>query len=97
MVSVGADRDTLVLWIQSRDSNIYVDIRLPLGSPGRSLEAARSAGIHPRPSALTATSMGQQDKLVANKGLLDLILVQKSFAGVIQVSDGDTTSGTYVQ
>jgi hypothetical protein len=91
--SQGADRDTLVLWIQSRDSGIYVDLRLPLGSPGRSLEAACSAGIHPRPSALEATSMGEKVKLVAAKGLLDLILAQKSFAGVIQYSIGDTTSG----
>jgi hypothetical protein len=96
--SQGADRDTLVLWTQSRDSGIYVDLRLPLGSPGRSLEAARGAGIHPRPSALAATSMGQQDKLVAAaEGLLDLLLAQKSFAGVIQYSVGDTTSGVYVR
>jgi hypothetical protein len=95
--SEGADRDTLVLWIQSRDSGIYVDLRLPLGSPGRSLEAARSAGFHPRPSALAATSMGQQDKVIASKGVLDLILAQKSFAGVIQHNVGDTTSGVYVR
>jgi hypothetical protein len=93
--SQGADRDTLVLWTQARDSGIYVDLRLPLGSPGRSLEAARSAGIQPRPSALAATSMGQQDKLFGAGDLLDLLLAQKSFAGVIQYSVGDTTNGVY--
>jgi hypothetical protein len=93
--SQGADRETLVLWTQARDSGIYVDLRLPLGSPGRSVEAARSVGIHPRPSALTATSMGQQDKLIGAKNLLNLLLEQKSFAGVIQYSVGDTTSGVY--
>jgi hypothetical protein len=90
--SQGADRDTLVLWTQSRDSGIYVDIRLPLGSPGRSLEAARGAGIQPRSSALAASSQEQKEQLEA-KGLLDIILQQKSFAGVLQYSAGDTTSG----
>jgi hypothetical protein len=90
--SQGADRDTLVLWTQSRDSGIYVDIRLPIDSPGRSLEAAAAAGIKPRPSALVATCFQQKDKLSAK--LIDVMLQQKSFAGVINYSIGDTTSGT---
>ena len=49
----GADRDTLVLWTQTK-SGIYVDIRIPASSPGRSIEAARRWG-KPYSGALSST------------------------------------------
>ena len=55
--SEGADRDTLVLWTQAPKSGIYVDIRLPFGSPGRSLQDARAAGYKLNPSALEAKGL----------------------------------------
>jgi hypothetical protein len=90
----GRDTTTLVLWTQARESGIYVDIRLPLQSPGRSsLDATVSqSGIQPRPSALAATGFSQQAKTkLKEKGCLDILLQQKSFAGVITVQPGDTT------
>eukprot|EP00550_Attheya_septentrionalis_P006626 CAMPEP_0198291964 /NCGR_PEP_ID=MMETSP1449-20131203/9286_1 /TAXON_ID=420275 /ORGANISM="Attheya septentrionalis, Strain CCMP2084" /LENGTH=399 /DNA_ID=CAMNT_0043990651 /DNA_START=269 /DNA_END=1468 /DNA_ORIENTATION=+ len=86
----GADRDTLVTWTQSKKSGIYVDIRIPAGSPGRSIQAAQEAGVVRRPGALSARECHLPLSL-ANK-YLDLILRQKSFAGVLEYSDGDTTS-----
>jgi hypothetical protein len=70
--SQGADRDTLVLWIQSRDSGIYVDLH-PLGSPGRSCEAARSAGNSSSSERSGRYSMGQQDKLIDAKSLFAVL------------------------
>ena len=92
--SRGADRDTLVLWTQSRDSGIYVDLRLPIDSPGRSLEAAQKAGIQARPSALAANGYSDVAKkqLVSNR-FVGATLHQKSFAGVLEYKPGDTTSG----
>jgi hypothetical protein len=48
------DRTTFVWWLQSRTSGLYVDVRLPLDSPGRSPTAAAACGFHPRPFALAA-------------------------------------------
>ena len=90
----GADRSTLVLWTQSASSGIYVDIRLPLGSPGRSVEEAQKVGIVPRPSAIAANGFSNDAKriLLGQDGVLDIILRQKSFAGIIDYKDSDTTS-----
>ena len=90
----GADRSTLVLWTQSASSGIYVDIRLPLGSPGRSIEEAQKAGIVPRPSAIAANGFSDDAKkiLLGRDGVVDIILRQKSFAGIIDYKVGDTTS-----
>jgi hypothetical protein len=79
-----ADRDTLVLWTQAPKSGIYVDIRLPLGSPGR------EGGYSLNPSALQARGM-DASKLTPEQ--ISIVLNQKSFAGVLEYSLGDTTSG----
>ena len=86
----GADRDTLVLWTQAPESGIYVDIRLPLESPGRSLEAAQKAGFQPRPFGLAARGMTIKELL--SEEVVSVLLLQKSFAGVLQYSVGDTTT-----
>ena len=92
-----ADRSTLVLWTQSRTSGIYVDIRLPEGSPGRSVEAAQALGIEARPGALAAQGINS----AANKKLLvnhrDILARQKSFAGLIDYQPHDTTDGKALQ
>lgn len=85
--SENADRDTLVWWVQSPKSGIYVDIRLPKGSPGR-LEADQNK--HPNPSALQGRGI---DASHLTKEQAEIILRQKSFAGVLQYSIGDATSG----
>eukprot|EP00977_Amphora_coffeiformis_P019268 scaffold7101_cov153-Amphora_coffeaeformis.AAC.13 len=83
--TVNADRDTMVLWTQSKESGIYVDIRLPKDSPGLSLEAAKE--IQKRPSALDGT---MSHSLVSQ---LDVLMRHKSFAGVLDIRAGDTTGG----
>ena len=60
--STQADTTTLVLWTQAPGTTgIYIDIRLPLSAPGRSIETARSFGYDPtekpNPEALHATGM----------------------------------------
>ncbi len=87
----GADRSTLVLWTQSASSGVYVDIRLPVGSPGRSIEEAQKAGIVPRPSAIAANgfSNNAKERLQQQGGLVDIILRQKSFSGEL-VLNGQT-------
>jgi hypothetical protein len=89
----GADRQTIVLWTQSASSGIYVDVRLPPDSPGRSVAAAKSLGFSPRPSALAAT----KGSLILPPGLsvpdvLPVLCRQKSFAGALTCSPGDTTA-----
>lgn len=89
----GADRQTLVLWTQSASSGLYVDVRLPPDSPGRSAAAAQSLGFMPRPAALAAT----KGSLVLPPGVsvsdvLPVLCRQKSFAGVLTCSPGDTTA-----
>lgn len=86
--SENADRDTLVLWTQA-SQGVYVDIRLPKGSPGYSIAAAREIGISPRPAALCAIGFTQDSKA---KLKLDVLMRQKSFAGILDYKVGDTTS-----
>lgn len=88
--SEGADRDTLVLWTQAPKSGIYVDIRLPFGSPGRSLQDARAAGYKLNPSALEAKGLVVNDYKIKQA---DVLFRQKSFAGTLSYTVGDTTSG----
>jgi hypothetical protein len=101
--SEGADRDTLVLWTQAPKSGVYVDIRLPIGSPGRSRQDAKAAGYAPNPSSLEArgfsirtgiadASQQEQEQPQATSSTA-ILFHQKSFAGVLQYSVGDTTSG----
>ena len=82
--SEGADRDTLVLWTQTPTSGLYVDLRLPKGSPGRSLSLARVGGFVPTPSALEARgfSVADPSKLLSSEQIDDLLL-HKSFVGNI--------------
>ena len=88
----GADRTTLVLWTQAPESGIYVDLRLPMESPGRSPDDAKNAGFTPRPSAIEATGMNfESGKVTSN--LVSVLYQQKSFAGVLDYTPGDTTSG----
>jgi hypothetical protein len=93
--SEGADRDTLVLWTQAPKSGLYVDIRLPLGSPGRSLKDAEAAGHKPSPSALEANGFSTMDHSseLNEEQANSYLFRQKSFAGVLQYTIGDTTSG----
>ena len=86
--TANADRDTTVLWTQSKESGIYVDIRLPKDSPGLSLEAAKD--IAKRPSALA----GSIDRKLLP--YLDVLMRHKSFAGVLDVKPGDTTAGNAI-
>jgi len=89
------DRTTLVVWTQTPESGIYVDLRLPLTSPGRS-------DTHcPRvkdPSALCATSnsllkiVHDNDAEDIKASWLDLLTKQKSFAGVLTYYPGDATT-----
>ncbi len=88
-----ADRDTLVLWTQTPISGLYVDLRLPKGSPGRSVPLARSAGYMPTPSALEARSFSVSDPSKLSSEQIEILLRQKSFAGQLQYTLGDTTSG----
>eukprot|EP00934_Nitzschia_sp_Nitz4_P002350 Nitzschia sp. Nitz4//scaffold10_size219509//175817//176872//NITZ4_001454-RA/size219509-processed-gene-0.146-mRNA-1//-1//CDS//3329532998//2350//frame0 len=83
-----ADRDTLVWWIQAPKSGMYVDIRLPLGAPGRRVV---KEGSHRDPSALEARGLSFSPNLSETD--VELILRQKSFAGYLHYSVGDTTSG----
>lgn len=85
-----ADTTTLVLWTQAPQSGIYVDLRLPRDAPGRSLQAAQAAGYSPRPEALdgkglTALNNNMDEATVAT------FATQKSFAGILHFSNGDTT------
>ena len=89
-----ADRETLVLWTQTPESGIYVDLRLPLHSPGRSLEAAQVKGFKPRPSAIEATGFNFESGKAVDDDLVTVLLRQKSFAGVLRRELGDTTRGT---
>jgi hypothetical protein len=93
-----ADKDTLVLWTQSPKSGIYVDIRLPKDAPGRTKELAEAAGFQPRPEALQGTGLTPLSKSAGNPAdLLELFFQQKSFAGVMEFTHGDTTSGEALQ
>jgi len=72
----------------------YVDLRLPEGSPGRSAESARLLGLHPRPAALAAAGFdldGNRRIVAQSDQAFDAVLRQKSFAGVLEYKDGDTT------
>lgn len=91
--SEGADRDTLVLWTQSSRSGLYVDLRLPHDSPGRSLSAAESNGFRPCPYAIAATGWhGVPEIPPSNREVvLNTLCRHKSFAGVLIHKDGDTT------
>jgi hypothetical protein len=97
--SDGADRTTLVLWVQT-PSGVYIDLRLPQDSPGWSLDAAQAAGIVPRPSAIGVTSTTASNDPVAIKNRasliqhIEILCRQKSFAGVLDYQVGDTTDGT---
>jgi len=77
------DRSTLVLWTQAPKSGIYVDIRLPLGSPGRSNNDST------RPSAIAANGC----EMTADQKTMDVMLRQKSFAGILTVHLGDKSNG----
>ena len=78
-----ADKTTLVLWTQTPKSGIYVDLRLPRNSPGRSDTVCERT---PCPSALRATcddTLSAYDTTVLSK--------QKSFAGILTFHQGDTS------
>ena len=86
--AAGADRDTLVLWTQTPESGMYVDLRLPKSSPGR------LACCEPRPSALAATGISDKAKELLKQDdvpYFHALLLQKSFAGVLHSQLGDTT------
>ena len=83
-----ADRDTLVFWTQAPQSGIYVDIRLPKGSLGRK---DRVQQVDKDPSALQARG-GMHDDTSLSIEAKALLLRQKSFAGRLTFSLGDTTT-----
>ena len=84
-----ADRTTLVLWTQAPQSGLYIDLRLPQGSLGRG-DRDSSTPIRKNPRALQGRGI-----LVPPEDLSDddraLLLSQKSFAGTLHFSLGDTT------
>lgn len=85
-----ADRTTLVWWTQAPQSGLYVDLRLPLGSLGRSTSSTEEEKEDRRnPQALQgrgilADSLSDEHRTI--------LLRQKSFAGILHFSWGDTTS-----
>jgi len=87
------DRTTLVLWIQSALSGVYIDLRLPLTSPGLSQTSAQAAGIVPRPSAIAGVGLSTDAKtsLLSKQDLVDALVRQKSFAGHLKFEFGDKT------
>jgi len=98
--ATAADTTTLVLWTQSATSGLYVDLRLPLESPGRSVGAARAAGFVVRPSALAAASTSGNDEggPEAIAAHFTVVARQKSFAGQLEYRPGDATeSGLALQ
>jgi hypothetical protein len=93
------DRTTLVYWTQSKQSSVYVDIRLPQNSPGR---MDHRGAIMARPSALAANGFSKEAREILlssspndnnnnNNYYLNLLLQTKSFAGVLVYAEGDTT------
>ena len=91
------DRDTLVHWTQT-PCGIYVDIRLPLDSPGRSLEAAAAAGFAPNPLSLAADGSNFAGEIsLAPHVVYETLMAQKSFAGQLMMSWGDTTAGVALE
>jgi hypothetical protein len=81
------DRETLVHWTQA-PCGLYVDIRLPRDSPGRSLDAAIAAGVSPNPVGLIADGTLGELSVELHAALLK----QSSFAGQLHFSVGDTTT-----
>ena len=81
LASGNFDRDTLVRWTQA-PCGMYVDIRLPENSPGRSLQTATAAGYSPNLLALLADGRVADDKIAISPELLNIFMNQKSFAGV---------------
>jgi hypothetical protein len=93
------DRETFVQWTQS-PCGIYVDLRLPLDAPGRSLESATAAGYSPNPlglstsAAATLTTIDAGDYVSSRKKQhRHVMLSQKSFAGRLTMAWGATTIG----
>ncbi|KAG7345926.1 hypothetical protein IV203_004993 [Nitzschia inconspicua] len=87
-----ADTTTLVLWTQTPKSGIYVDIRLPKDAPGRSLEDAEAAGYLRRPQAIEGTGITATVDNEDETNVVARFARQKSFAGVLNFSPGDTTT-----
>jgi len=79
------DRTTRVVWTQS-PCGIYVDLRLPAGAPGTQSSRTRDK----RPEALLARGFDNGDYTEEE---LTVLLQQKSFAGRLQCSLGDTSNG----
>jgi len=79
------DKDTLVHWIQA-PSGMYVDVRIPKDSPGYDISAASCAK---RPAALA----GKMEAAVWQEHS-KILVKQSSFAGILQVSLGDSTDGS---
>mmetsp|Transcript_14453 Transcript_14453/g.23912 ORF Transcript_14453/g.23912 Transcript_14453/m.23912 type:complete len:371 (-) Transcript_14453:24-1136(-) len=89
------DRETLVHWTQA-PCGMYVDIRLPQNSPGRSLKDAAAAGFSPNPLALITdetTAILDDAENAISAELFNVFMKQKSFAGYLLFAFGDTTSG----
>ena len=88
-----ADRTTLVVWTQTPVSGIYVDLRLPKGSPGRSDSAGSEAVAYrqPQASALRATHVSMENDDGHGYLDIDMLTRQKSFAGVLTFTQGDTS------
>jgi hypothetical protein len=89
--AAGADRSTLVLWLQT-PCGIYVDMRLPKGSPGRSSQSAADNDFSPNPRALSGIDSVPQRRDFSSE-LLSALFAQKSFAGHLEYKTGDKTKG----
>ena len=83
------DRETLVHWTQA-PCGVYVDIRLPHDSPGRSVDAAAAAGFFPNPAGLAASADTASLPGQISAQVYESIMAQKSFAGQLYMAFGDT-------
>lgn len=97
------DTTTKVLWTQSPSSGIYIDLRLPIGSPGRGDDKGDANDIVfvKNPAAIRAfgplaLSMQTLD-LQTKREIFTKLTKIKSFAGVLKCHQGDVTSGTALE
>jgi hypothetical protein len=90
------DVSTFVWWMQS-SAGVYIDLRLAVGIPGRQPADSRPIeGLVLNPLALQAVRASDTlyDLVVKNPSILDGLMdgSTASFAGVLNVADGDTTT-----
>jgi hypothetical protein len=84
---------TFVWWMQSSRAGVYVDLRLAAGSPGRPEGSRINLAADPLALRAVRASDNLYEFVLANPSIVDVLLNQtSSFAGLLQVSKGDTTA-----